>query len=60
MKTAGKMKELMGTKENNGMLDIEVMLEKFYFDENSDDETSDTYQLLVEQLNRMKTKVRGE
>ena len=50
----------MGTKENNGMLDIEVMLEKFYFDENSDDETSDTYQLLVEQLNRMKTKVRGE
>jgi len=58
VKTAGKMKELMGTKENNGMLDIEVMLEKFYFDENSDDETSDTYQLLVEQLNRMKTKVR--
>ena len=64
VKTAGKMKEQMTDKEKNGMYEIEVTLEKFYFDEDDEDgsydENSDTYKLLVEQLNRMKQKVRGK
>lgn len=58
------MKEQMTDKEKNGMYEIEVTLEKFYFDEDDEDgsydENSDTYKLLVEQLNRMKQKVRGK
>ena len=58
------MKELMTDIEKNRMYKIDVVLEKFYFDdddaEGSYDESSDTYKLLVEQLNRMKQKVRGE
>lgn len=62
VKTAGKMKELMTDKEKNGVYGIQVFLEKFYYDDEDDDgsmdESSDTYKLLVEQLNRMKQKVR--
>lgn len=57
------MKELMTDKEKNGVYGIQVFLEKFYYDDEDDDgsmdESSDTYKLLVEQLNRMKQKVRG-
>lgn len=58
------MKDLMMDAEVNKMYAIDVILEKFYFDDDnggsgSYDESSDTYKLLVEQLNRMKQKVRG-
>lgn len=56
VKTAGKMKEKM--LENDIYKLNEVSLEKYYNDENADEE-SDTYRLLKEQLNRMKQTVRG-
>ena len=53
----------MTDQEKNGVYGIQVFLEKFYYDDEDEDgsidENSDTYKLLVEQLNRMKQKVRG-
>eukprot|EP00116_Pleurobrachia_bachei_P003762 sb/3464024/ len=61
VKTANKMKNTMSSNPRYG---INVYLEKFYFDNEdeasgaADNEQSDTYRLMVEQLNRLKKKVR--
>ena len=52
---------MKATMENNKDYDINVFLEKFYFDDDhEDDESSDTYRLLKEQLGRIKKTVRGK